>query len=331
MSSSIIEKLRSHPLLNMPTAIGSLALALTGLGNVWIGAFPFLDIFALTMSIIGFAIVMMLVLKYCFNPTLLLNDLRHYAIGASIFPAIMALMVVSKTWIDIYLMASFYLWYFAIWIYIIMLVLFLYFRVTTFNTDHILPSWFVPPVGIAISAVTFHPMASYEMVEMLFWFSVGAYFFMLPLMQYRLVVGKSIKIANLPTVAILAAPPNLCLSGYLTLIEEPKVGMIFALLALSLFMTATIYLSLFTILKLPFTPAFAALTFPAVIGATSLGLTWRYLESINFDPVFVSIIYGISKYELILATIMVCYVSFGYVKLYLSSKTRIPNKFLNKK
>lgn len=331
MSSSIITKLQNQPMFNMPTAIGSLALALAGLGNVWIGVFPFLDLFALTMSIIGFIIVLALMLKYIFNPRLLFTDLKHYAIGAAMFPAMMTLMVVSKTWSDYYLMASFYLWWFAIGLYLCLLVVFLYYRITTFDRDHILPSWFVPPVGIAITAVTFHPMGDYALVEKLLFFGIGAYFFILPLMQYRLVVGKSIKIQNLPTIAILAAPPNLCLSGYLSFINEPKMGMIFALLALSLFMTATIYLSLFTILKLPFTPAFAALTFPAVIGATSLGLTWRYLESINFDPVFVSIIYGISKYELILATIMVCYVSYGYVKLYLSSKTRIPNKQLIKK
>ncbi|NQY82461.1 MAG: C4-dicarboxylate ABC transporter, partial [Alphaproteobacteria bacterium] len=46
-------------------------------------------------------------------------------------------------------------WVLGIIIHLCFLLTFLFFRIREFKLHHMIPSWFVPPVGIIVSAVTF--------------------------------------------------------------------------------------------------------------------------------------------------------------------------------
>ena len=132
------------------------------------------------------------------------------------------------------------------------------------------PSWFVPPVGIIVAAVTSSGMGYETLVQILFLFGLTAYFIELPAMLYRLIFKGTLPTPALPTFAIMAAPASLSLAGYLTISDAPDYLLIFVLTPLALFMTELVYIAFIRLLRLPFSPGYAAFTFPMVIGSTAL-------------------------------------------------------------
>lgn len=96
-----------------------------------------------------------LVVKFVFHPKVLWQELTHPVVGSVIPTFAMALMVISKA-VGLYAPATgLMLWLAAIAIHIIFLAAFVYYRAIDFNLDHMVPSWFVPPIGIIVAAVSF--------------------------------------------------------------------------------------------------------------------------------------------------------------------------------
>lgn len=146
---------------------------------------------------------------------------------------------------------------------------------------------------------------------------------MLPIMLYRLIFCEPIADAAKPTIAIMAAPASLSLAGYLTMTSQPSLIIVGVLLTLALLMTSVIYLAFFHLLKLPFSPGYAAFTFPMVIGATALFKTVNWIVA-TFGASNVSADLLITaKVELIVATLVVSYVAVKYLTHY---KTSILNQ-----
>jgi exfoliative toxin A/B len=92
----------------------------------------------------------------------------------------------------------------------------------------------------------------------------------LPVIVYRLVKGPALPDPALPTLAIFAAPPSLCLVGYLAVTEAKQLPVVYALLAVAAASLLFVLASLPRILRVRFAPTYAALTFPFVISAIAL-------------------------------------------------------------
>ncbi|MGL5358396.1 MAG: TDT family transporter [Shewanella sp.] len=306
----------------LPSPMAGLALAIASLGWTWESMAPGLNHMGqLAGAAIASLLLLMLLIKFILHPSILKDELSHPVVGSVIPTFAMALMIVSKM-LGTYLpSAGLFLWLAAISIHVIFLGAFVYFRSIDFKLEHMVPSWFVPPIGIIVAAVSFPSAEYYWLVDAILIFGIAAYLIMLPLMLYRLIFGSKLPDAAKPTIAILAAPASLSLAGYLTVIDEPSILLVAPLLSLALLMTSVVYFAFFNLLKLPFSPGYAAFTFPMVIGATALFKTAAWLEQFNGQEQLVMWTHYLAIAELIIATVVVLYVSIRYLLHYLPSPT----------
>lgn len=91
------------------------------------------------------------------------------------------------------------------------------------------------------------------------------------------------------------------------------IGLLFGI---AILMTAIIYLAFFKLLRLPFSPGYAAFTFPMVIGATALFKLAAWMETIGVANKYIVQVQWIAAIELIVATLVVSYVALRYLTFY---------------
>ncbi|MGC9492841.1 tellurium resistance protein, partial [Vibrio genomosp. F10] len=127
---------------------------------------------------------------------------------------------------------------------------------------------------------------------------IAIYFFMLPVVLYRLVFEGALSVRAKPTLAIMAAPINLSLASYLVNFPNPDPILTGALAGIAVTMTLFIYLCYFRLLRLQFKPSIAAITFPSVISSVAMyRLTdffdeyhphWHWLHKFGFLELTIS-------------------------------------------
>jgi exfoliative toxin A/B len=97
------------------------------------------------------------------------------------------------------------------------------------------------------------------------------------LVVYRLAKVGDLPGPALPSIAILVAPPSLCLAGYLAVAETKQPVVVYVLLAAAAVSLLYVLARLPQVLTSTFHPGFAALTFPFVITALAVKLSAGYL------------------------------------------------------
>lgn len=306
----------SARLSRVPTPLGGLALGIAGLGAAWASIAPEqAAFFKLASSLIAAALLIKVLLKFVLHPHLLREEMAHPVVSSVMPTFAMATMVVAQSlhgWLPGPTRA---LWLAAVILHLTLLAGFIYHRIRDFQMEKMVPSWFVPPVGIIVAAVSSPDMGFEGLVHGLFAFGLVSYCILLPTMLYRLFFHAPIPNAALPTFAIMGAPASLSLAGYVTITPEPHLTMVALLAPLSIFMTLTVYLAFFRLLRLPFSPGYAAFTFPMVIGAIAL----LKLASATMGP-FAGVFAQLGYCELLVATVAVFYVAIRYVLYYLTPR-----------
>ncbi|KIO37360.1 TDT family transporter [Shewanella sp. cp20] len=300
--------------MGVPTPMAGLALGIASLGWCWEN-FAELNGYGQWISAgIASVLLAILTIKFFFHNHLLRQDLAHPVVGSVVPTFSMATMVISNSLGQFYPLAGDGLWLAAVVLHIVFLVSFIYHRAKDFELHHMVPSWFVPPVGIIVADVSFSgttvlaPIAQGALI-----FGMLAYAVMLPLMIYRLMFTHEVPDAAKPTMAILAAPASLSLAGYLTVTATPSPVTIALLFGIAVLMTAIIYLAFYKLLRLPFSPGYAAFTFPMVIGSTALFkmANWMVLEGMQSH--YVQQVRNLAGLELMVATVVVSYVALKYI------------------
>ncbi len=309
-------------LANVPAQLAGLALAIASLGGAWSIFMPQLtQVFLGVTTPVAAALVLMVVLKYLLNPGHVLKDLQHTVVSSVMPTLAMAMMVVAFNTAqlsssELYKTLAQSLWLTAVVLHIALFMGFIAHRVCDFRMDDMVPSWFVPPVGIIVACVTSPPMGYPQLTCVLFLLGAGAYAVKLPIMLYRLVFHSRITEAASPTFAIMAAPASLTLAGYLTISGiNADMTVVMVLTPIAILMTLLVWLSFFKLMRLPFSPGYAAFTFPMVIGATALLkldalLTARHIRYPQ------SLLSNLAQLELAVATVVVLYVALRYFKHY---------------
>ena len=253
-----------------PTPISGLALGIASLAVCWSLFFP---VHASFILIIGFVMATLLLIplkiKFICYPRLLWLDLQHPGVGSTLPTLAMTLMVLSDTINRWQTDVAIAIWLMAVIAHLLFFMFFVFHRLKAFNIQHIMPSWFVPPVGILVACLTMPSPAFEPLVDGLFIFGIVAYFILLPIFLFRLFLYPNLDNISKPSLAILAAPASLSLAAYLTYVPRPEALLIAILFGIAVVMTATVYLMLIPLLRLPFSPAFAAYTFPLGFSATA--------------------------------------------------------------
>ncbi|EHK9051847.1 TDT family transporter [Vibrio vulnificus] len=299
--------------MGAPTPMAGLALGIASLGWSWENLATLNGYGQWISAAIASGLLVILAIKFLFHRHLLQQDLAHPVVGSVVPTFAMGTMVVSNSLGHFFPVAGDVLWLVAVVLHIVFLVSFLYHRAQNFELHHMVPSWFVPPVGIIVADVSFSgnpalaPIAHGALV-----FGMVAYAVMLPLMIYRFMFTHEVPDAAKPTMAIMAAPASLSLAGYLTVMAQPSPVIIALLFGIAVLMTAIIYLAFVKLLRLPFSPGYAAFTFPMVIGATALFKMANWMQQAGLSGHYVEQVRMLAGVELLVATIVVGYVAVQY-------------------
>lgn len=299
-----------------PTPMAGLALGIASLGWCWENGADLGGYGQLTGTAIASVLLLVLLTRFVCHPRLLWHDLIHPVVGSVVPTFAMAIMVVSNTVGRFAPEVGLALWLFAVILHLIFLTLFVYHRMTDFELHHMVPSWFVPPIGIIVADVSFPGGALLPVAEWALYFGMAAYALMLPLMIYRLIFSHEIPDAAKPTIAIMAAPASLSLAGYLTVVQEPSPVIIALLAGIAVLMTFVIYVAFYRLLRLPFSPGYSAFTFPVVISATALFKVASWMSYFGFAERYISQVHTLAIVELYVATAVVVYVALRYLAHY---------------
>ncbi len=304
-------------LSRVPTPIGGLALGIASLGGTWsLVSTEYGEPLKLITALIAAVLIVKILLKYAFHPHMLKDELAHPVIASVMPTCAMGCMVIAQALLAYVPAFAKGLWLVAVICHGLLFVSFVVHRAIDFKMEHMVPSWFVPPVGIIAAATTSTGMGYTALVHVLFIIGLVFYFVKLPFMVYRLLFCGVISDASLPTFAIMGAPASLSLAGYLTITDNPQPLLLIILTPLAIFMTALVYMAFVRLLRLPFSAGYSAFTFPMVIGSTALIMLTKWLTSEGLMWLAEGINY-LAQLEIIVATAIVSYVVMRYLHHYL--------------
>lgn len=299
---------------SVPPSQAALALGVIGLAQAWALYVPEIGI-PLRPFLAGLGAVLLLpvLIKYLTSFNAFITDIRHPLSGSLMAPMSMALLILCDYLAVIAPIIAYPLWFASLLLHLTMMVLFFGFQLMNFRVANIVPSWFLYPVGLISSSLAGTQLGHSVLSETVVNTCITIYFFMLPLVLYRLVFEGMLPQKARPTLAIMAAPINLTLAAYLVNVDQPDPILTGALAGIAVTMTLLIYLCYFRLLRLKFQPSIAAVTFPSVISAIAMfRLTSFFSES--YPQWHWMHKFGI--FELSIATGLVIWVSVGYVRMY---------------
>lgn len=299
----------------LPTPLAGLALGIASLGWCLENALPLAGWGQTTGAVIGLVMIGFLVLRFTAHHDTLWADLKHPVVGSIVPTFAMCLMVVSKTaghWMP---EAGVVLWCAAVLLHLAALGIFVVNRLQEPRLELMVPSWFVPPIGIVVADVTFPEVAVLlPFAKILFWMGAAAYAVLLPLMIYRLFFLPEVPNGAKPTIAILAAPASLLLAGYLTVEKDPSLLLVALLFGIAILMTVVIYFAFWRLLRLQFSPGYAAFTFPMAIGATALYKLSNLVAGFPSALHYAHQIRFLAHVEVTVAAVVILYVAALYAK-----------------
>lgn len=302
----------------LPTPVAGLALGISSLGALWESVYSFNGYIQTATAIVAAVILFSLLLRFIIHPTTLLNDLSHNIVGSVIPTFAMATMVVSNSLITSSPALSTTIWLAAIVVHLVFLAMFLYHRFQDMQLKHMLPSWFVPPIGLIVAVFTCPQPEKFESIcYAILVFGLVNYAILLPIMLNRLIFGEKVPTGAKPSIALIAAPASVCLVGYLAFVSQPSPIIVAVLLGIALLMTLVTYIALLHLSNLTFTPAFSAFTFPLVVSAKGIFSTGDWFASIGIAEQYITQLHVVALFELWGATAIVTWVSAGYLKVFI--------------
>ena len=291
--------------------MAGLALGVASLGWCMENALPLHGYGQIVGAVIASCLLGLLVVRFICHFDTLWADLKHPVAGSIVPTFAMALMVISKAIGMALPDFSVVLWCLAVAAHLCTLAVFAFHRLRDPNMTQMVPSWFIPPVGIIVADVTF-PGVPELLPFALVLLAIGmiSYAILLPLMLYRLIFLTEVPNAAKPTIAIMAAPASLSL----TVVSEPNLLLCAILLGIAILMTIAIYFAFWNLLRMQFSPGYAAFTFPMAIGATALYKASALVAGIPGGEEYSTQLHVLATVELVIAALVICYVLFLYLK-----------------
>lgn len=216
------------------------------------------------------------------------------------------------------------LWYFAVSSNIVLMVhVASRFVIKNFNLNNVYPTWFVGFVGIVVASATAQAVGQQAFGLLIFWCGFVLYaitFVLVTIRMFRIALPQAAQ----PACCIYAAPMSLSIVGYTTSQDHPNVVLVLIMLICAQVLFAVVLLGLPKMLRIPFAPSYAAMTFPFVITATAMYKALTLFENVGWNvPSWLFIVQGV---ETAFAAVMVAYVfslfvSFGIRQWKLSGDT----------
>lgn len=298
----------------VPTPAAGLGLGIASLGWALENAGPFGGAAQIAGAALAFILLACVAGKFLLRPELLFKEMRHPVLGSILPTLAMGMMVVSKAVSIRAPSIGEGMWIASVALHLFFLAGFAWRQSRSFTFSSMVPSWFVPPVGIITAALTSPGGTLAPFANLLLLFGGASFALLLPIMVYRLIFHSEITDAAKPTIAVLAAPASLSLAGYLSVESRPSLVLVAVLLGVAVLMTSVIYIGLIRLLRLPFSPAYASFTFPLVISATALFKTMDLFAANPATAEYALLLRRMATAELVVAAVMVAYVAWLYAR-----------------
>lgn len=299
----------------IPIPIASLALGLAGLGNL---VAPYSPVAKAVCGVLAVSAVLALFVKFAVDSAAVRNELSAAA-GLAVLPTLfMALMMLATYLKPVSAGVAGVVWAVALVLQLGVVAVFAARHLSAAKPAHVLPTWFLVFVGFVVGSVT-SPAFGMESVGLaLFWLGLAGYLGVLVAFTIRMRTSGELPPPARPTLAIVTAPPSLLLAGYLSSAADPSPVIVGALLIAIAVSFVWVLTKLPAVLRLPFFPSYAALTFPFVITATAVKMAAGYLSAAGVPvPIPSLVVGGLTAF----AVIAVTYVTARYA-VFLSASGR---------
>lgn len=142
-------------LRGLPTPMAGLALGVASLGWCMENALPLNGWGQLIGAFTASALLLLLVLRFVLHTETLWEDLKHPVVGSIVPTFAMSLMVISRALLHAFPTFAAGLWCVGITLHLAALIAFIWFRLRDPVLEKMVPSWFIPPVGIIVADVAF--------------------------------------------------------------------------------------------------------------------------------------------------------------------------------
>lgn len=263
--------IKKLPVPLLPTMVGACTLS-----NVYSGeGFSFIRDFFMIISTVILAVYTLKIinnLSHC-------KDEYEKIVPCSLYAGFfMLMMILSSYYFRWFPTFSKYIWFIAIICHAVHILLFTYKVIKTCTVDSFLPCFFVTYNGIMVSVVIGKIMNEPIISRIITYYGIGIFTLLLPFMVYRL-IKYPVAEGVYHTQAILLAPSSLCVVCYIGSFQNPNPYI------LGYLYTAVVLTLLFIVYKLPkffeipFSPAYAGITFPMAIGIVATLKMSNFLSS----------------------------------------------------
>ncbi len=290
----------------LPIPVCGLILAILSLGNL---LYVYNPNFKLICGTVGVIFIIMLVLKLLLYPGEVKSDLSNPIILSNSGTFSMSLMILS-TYVNTFNGdLALCVWILGVALHILLIIYFTHrYIIHDFNINGVYPSYWIVFVGITMGAITAHAHGLNEIAWLFLVFGFISMIITLPLIIYRYLKYPNRLDQNKPLICIFTAIFSILIVGYTnSLSVSPEFLIVLYLIAFIFFLFALIKVIEYR--NLEFYPSFSAFTFPFVITAIS---------SKEVSLIFNNAIFGvIIPIQTIIASILVIYVSYRYLKFLL--------------
>ena len=294
----------------IPVAITSLSLSIIGvstsLRRILSPIFPYIGLTIATL------LLLLILLRNILYPNTLISDFKNPTLSSTIVTFDMTLMYIASIIMPQLPILGKGLWFIGVILHFVGTSIFLGIHLggiplRNFDINKMVPTWFIAPVGFCLITLTGESMGLPLIAEYSWYMGLVFYVILLPIMMYRLFFGERLSDDNVPSFGIMAAPPSLILASYLAFFHNPNPYILAIFFPLSIFMTMLDYISMVRLFKVPFTPLYAAYTFPLAIGVSSELKSYDFIiqQYQHID----AMIFFILNLKLIIALMMISYVS----------------------
>ncbi len=300
-----------------PVAISGLALGLASIGVCWNLIFPTIG-FVVYIVLLSISLILCLPvwLKIIFYPKSLISGLKD----PITITALATLTMLGMIYSDVIAYGSVGLagvcWAVMVILHLLLLAAFFYFHIFRRKLEEYISAWFVPAVGAGLGCSAITSINYTKVSYAILWIVSVLFIALLFALLLRFVFCKKLQRSKAPTLAVFAAPASICLSGYLTISNNPSVVITLFFASFSLVLVTFVYFCIFSIIiKDKFTPLFSCFTFPLAIS------TLACFKFSNWVSEYLSISWGCAFYiialiELTISSIVILYVLGCYIFYY---------------
>ncbi len=306
MASGISNVLRAL-VESTPIPAAGVALGVVSLGGLHAAAFPLVQPLC---AAVATALALLVVAKVALFPSCFRADMGNPVVAGTFATLFMCAMQLASFAQPALGAAAFALWALAVACHATLIAWFTWRFVRGFRLRNVFTSWFVAYVGIIVGALTSPAFGMEALGRALFGFGFACYAVLLVVVTLRH-ARHPLPEPAAPTFCIYTAPLSLSLAGYLSVTAQPHPVFVAVLAAMAQGMLVVVAVRLPRLLRLPFYPSYAAMTFPFVITATALAKALACLASAGWAlPAWLD---ALSAAEAAFATAIVCYVLARYL------------------